>query len=344
MRSWIAFFTVAVLGICLWPQSGSAKMMAPPEVSPVEVIAQLQDKPGSVAVGIKGDVIVSVDPSSGSSNKLLRINDEGVAEPFPTKEWNGETTLSGVGFSRIAMVRAKLSNAVLVLDLGDEHHAARMIEFNLDAHQPGNVNYIPMNFLTEQSDLAGFAYDWEQNRVMVIDSGDRDPAKVSTPAILDVAPASGWVRRILPALPEFMASKDGATGLEVATIDVQQDWFYFGPKGSGTLFRVPLSMLEDPTNSVDDIRARIEKFGSKPKGTAMTVDQAGNVYIALADKAEIGVIDKTGKYSVYMSDARLSGISSLVFGKDGHMYAVTADKAPYSVLKIKPLSGGVIGH
>lgn len=344
MRSWIAFFTVVVLGLCFWPQPSSAKMMAPPETSPIEVMSQLQDKPGSIAVGVKGDVIVSINPSSGSANKLVRINKEGVAEPFPTKEWNSEPNLFGVGFSRVAMVRAKLNNAVLVLDLGDDHHAARMVEFNLDAHQPGNVNYIPMNFLTEQSDLTGFAYDWEQNRVMVIDSGDRDSSKVSAPALLDVAPASGWVRRILPALPEFMASKDGSTGLDVVTIDVQQDWFYFGPKGAGTLFRVPLSMLEDPTNSVDDIRARIEKFGSKPKGTAMTVDQAGNVYIALTDKAEIGVIDKAGKYSVYMSDARLSGIRSLVFGKDGNMYAVTADKAPYSVLKIKPLSGGVIGH
>lgn len=346
MRSWIAFFTVVMLGMCFWPAPASAKMAAPQEeaTSPIDVVAQLATKPGSVAVSIKGEILVSFDPASGSDVKVARIVDGGTAEPFPTKEWNGTTNLSGLGYSRVAMVRAKINNSVLTLDLGDDRHAARIVEFNLDAHQPGNVNYIPVNFLTEQSQLAGFVYDWEQNRVMVLDSGARDPSKAATPALLDVAPANGWVRRILSGLPEFMPSKDGSTGLEVATIDVQQDWFYFGPRGMGTLYRVPLSMLEDPTNSADDIRARIEKFGTKPLGSAMTVDQAGNVYIALLDKAEIGVIDKTGKYSTYMTDPRLEGISSLVFGKDGNLYAATAAKAPYAILRIKPLSGGVVGH
>ncbi|HNQ92318.1 MAG TPA: L-dopachrome tautomerase-related protein [Alphaproteobacteria bacterium] len=369
---------LSVIGLLM--VGGSAVCLAAETTQPaLEVVAQLDQRPANLAVTSDGDIIVSLHPFDNPSTQLLMIKSDGTQDPFPSKEWNsGQPDLNGLGFVNVIGVRCTPSDEVIALDIGDKDHAPRMVFFNLGVQQATREVYIPRDFTTDQSFLQDFAYDWEKDRAYIADMGQADLSAPAHPALIDVAPSAGWVRRVLPDFEEFMPpekpleiggkvlriEKDGKeipvrAALNSITIDPQMDWLYFAPMGEGKLYRVPISRVSDMTYSKDDILKRLEVVSDKkPASDGITVDSAGNVYVAAIGKGEIGVITPDGEYKTYIKDDRLDWVDGFSFGPDGYLYATVSqlDRAPFFnkgedksqkpflIVRFKPLADGVMGR
>lgn len=368
---------LSVIGLLM--TGGSTVCMAASASQPeLVVVAQLDQRPANIAVTTNGRIIVSLHPFDGPATKLLMIKEDGTQEVFPNKEWNATPDLNGIGLTSVIGVRATPNDGVIVLDMGDQNHAPRLIDFSLSDQQAVREAYIPRGFTTSQSFLQDFAYDWEKNRAYVADMGQADPLVDAHPALIDVDFGSGWVRRVLPDLPEFMPPekplevdgrilnivRDGKevpvrAALNSITIDPQMDWLYFAPMGEGKLYRLPLSRVSDSTLTKDEILKRLEVVSDKkPASDGITVDSAGNVYVASIGRREIGVITPDGDYKTYIKDDRLDWVDGFSFGPDGYLYATVSqldrsaffnkgeDKSqkPFLIVKFKPLVDGAVGR
>jgi len=329
---------LCALVIASFVTGASAFAQTAPEL---EVVAELNDRPANIAVAVDGQIIVSMHPFDKPLTKLIQIKKDGSTEPFPTKEWNESPNSKGIGFSNVIGIRATPNRELMVLDMGDKTHSARMVVFDLRSTSASAIRFIPQDFLTEQSFLQDFAYDWDKKRFLIADMGQADLSGSAHPALIDLDLNSGWVRRLLPDLPEFMPpekplevdgkvltfEKDGQkipvrAALNSITIDPQMDWLYFAPMGEGKLYRVPTSKLTDPVSTKDDIMKRVEVVcDKKPASDGITVDSAGNVYIAAVGRREIGVITPDGDYKPYIKDERLDWVDGFSFGPDGYVYA-----------------------
>jgi len=370
-------FVLWVVGSFGIPKAMAEKLIDGPRL---EVVAELEQRPANIAVSVDGQVVVSFHPFDQPSTKIVMINKEGVIEPFPNKEWNerSEPGADGIGFVNVAGLRADVNGTILVLDVGDEKHAPRILEFNLRGQAVSGVRYIPRNYTTEQTDLRDFAYDWETGHAYIVDMGQADLTKPAQPAIIDLDMRSGWVRRAFVHFDGLMPpeaavkihgkvlniEKDGKeipvrAGLNAVTIDVLQDYLYFAPMGAGKLYRVPLSKMADLSVSEEAVIKRIEVVGDKPESDGMTVDSAGNVYLASIGRNEIGVITSVGRYLSYIQSEMLQWADGFSFAPDGYIYVTisrlnehpvfnqgkdTAEKKPYLIVRFKPIAEGSIGH
>ncbi len=361
--------------------SAKTEQAQPVEAPKLEEVAKLDNRPANIAVSVDGQIIVSMHPFDKPATKMILIKKDGTIEPFPSAKWNEGSgpDANGIGFINVMGLRATTNGTIVVLDLGDKDHAPRLIEFNLRGQVLAGVHYIPRDFTTDQSFLQDFAYDWDKGHVYIADMGQADLTKPATPAIIDVDMRGGWIHRTFTHFPGIMPPEDpvkvngkvltivGKDGKDVPvhaalnsiTIDVLQDYLYFAPMGAGKLYRVPLSRLSDIAFSEDDVIKRVEVVGDKPESDGITVDSAGNVYIAAFGKGEIGVMSPDGVYKTYIKDDRLQWADGFSFAPDGYIYVTIsrlheapifnhgsepAEKKPYLIARFKPITDGAIGR
>ncbi|MDD3021544.1 MAG: L-dopachrome tautomerase-related protein [Alphaproteobacteria bacterium] len=350
------------------------------EAPKLEKVAELEGRPANLAVSVDGQIVVSMHPFDKPATKMILIKKDGTTEPFPSAKWNeGDgPDANGIGFTNVMGVRASTNGTVVVLDMGNEDHAPRLVELNLRGQVIVSVRYIPRDFTTEQSFLQDFAYDWDKGHIYIADMGQADLTKPAKPAIIDVDMRGGWIHRTFTNFPGIMPpeepvkvngkvltiDKDGKevpvhAALNSITIDVLQDYLYFAPMGAGKLYRVPLSRLSDIAFSEEDVIKRVEVIGDKPESDGITVDSAGNVYIAAFGKGEIGVMSPDGVYKTYIKDDRLQWADGFSFAPDGYIYVTIsrlneapifnhgkepAEKKPYLIARFKPITDGGIGR
>ncbi|MDY0028746.1 MAG: L-dopachrome tautomerase-related protein [Pseudobdellovibrionaceae bacterium] len=372
---------VCLFGSVSGGQSAWAEKVVLQGVAPeLEVVAELDERPSNIAVTISGEIIVSMNPYDKPKNKIVLIKKDGAVEPFPSAEWNDKEgpDAHAIGFTHVTGIRSTTRGTILVLDMGNEKHAPRFVEFDVLRRQVMTTRYIPRDFTTEQSYLQDFALNWDINHAYVSDMGQLDPTQPAKPGLIDVDLNGGWMFRLMDGMPaiqppekpimiggkDLSVTKDGKDypvrgALGPITLDVLRDTMYFGPMGEGKLYKVPLSKMSDVTVDADTLAKRIEVVGDKPASAGITVDAEENVYITAIEKNEIGVIDKAGQYRSYIKDDRLQWANGLAYAPNGYIYVTIsrlnelpmynggkepAEKKPYLIARFKPIAPAAVGR
>lgn len=91
----------------------------------------MDQRPGNIAVAVNGRIFVTLHPFDAPSTKMVEIKRGGEIVPFPSKEWNEPINNAGIGFVNILGIRGTPTGMIYVLDMGDDHHSPRMLEFDL---------------------------------------------------------------------------------------------------------------------------------------------------------------------------------------------------------------------
>jgi sugar lactone lactonase YvrE len=335
----------------------------------LEVVAELAQAPGNVAVTSDGRLLVSQHALYRPQVPVVEVLPDGSVRPFPNETWAAKPNDDGTGFDGVLGIQAGIDDVVWMLDNG--RRGSRLVAWDLQTDALRKIIPLSGPARAKGSFFNDIALDPVHNAIYVSDASAKNPALV----VVDMT--TGAARRVLERHPSVMAEpipviigdrslsvdRDGnavaRTGVDGITIDPESQWVYYGASQSHDLWRVRAADLIDATLDDDELAARIERYGGRPVCDGITIDGAGNVYISDLGGYAVGAVDRSGAYRVLHRDERLlSWPDSLSFGPDGYVYVVAnqlhlsppfnrgqdLSKKPYYLLRFPALAPGSAGR
>lgn len=303
-----------------FPVAGAAQ-----DAPKLEVMTELPGGPGNITVTPDGLVVVSVHPSFPAGGAAaMAVTQGGEFSWFPRGEGAAE-------MQRVLSVRADDQGRVWMLA---GMPGPRPKTFYLADAETGDI------VRTIEVEAPGSFFN---DMALALDHGVvviSDPGAGGALAVLDVE--AGTARRVLVGHPSVSpedvdAPIDGIplaqgrdaegelipmrSGVNPITIDSAHEWVYYGAMTATSLWRVRLSDLMDESLSEEELGARVERYGDKAPSAGITMDEAGNVYVADVGARGIGVTAPDGSYRVQVQDdVLLDWPDGIAVGPDGYVY------------------------
>ncbi|AWB65645.1 hypothetical protein C2869_03980 [Saccharobesus litoralis] len=290
--------------------------------------------PANIAVSESGRVFMSTHLAYGAEHKVVELLQDGSYQPYPNTEFY--PPLNGV-------LGAIVDNKDIFwfLDtIWGKDAMGRVIGWDINKNQLHKIFYIARPIVNDAYILNDMAVDRTNNAIYITETAD---ANTSALLVLDIE--TGLVRRVLSGsfatVPQNKVMKiDGLTvqmqgkpakiGVNPITIDTQNEWVYFAPMTSDTLYRVQTKDLLNTALSEAQLTTKVEKYANKPFGDGITMDAQNNIYVSDLENNAIGVITPDRKYRILHQDNKiLSWVEGFATaGKQG-IYA-TANKLHHS--------------
>ncbi len=348
---------------------GAACTMQPVPEPRLEVVAELSQGPGNIAVTPDGRVIISQHPIYRPQIRVVELLADGSVRPFPNAEWSAARNEAGIGLEGVLGIQADEDGIVWMLDNGRQ--GSRIVAWDTSGDSLHRIIDIDRSARAKGSFFNDIAVDPVHRSIYISDASGKNPALV----VVDLE--SGGARRVLERHPSVLAEpipmkigdktygvdRDGnpraQIGVDGITIDPRSEWVYYGASQSEDLWRVRASDLVDDTLTESELAARIERYGDRPVCDGITIDGAGNVYITDLTGYAVGVVDSAGDYRVlYRDELLLSWPDGMAFGPDGYVYVVAnqlhlsapfnrgkdLSVPPYYVLRFPALAPGSVGR
>jgi sugar lactone lactonase YvrE len=364
MKRFIALINVlTVMTICACSHTYTPQKSVQNVPTNLKIVAALDKGPGNITITPAGKIVLSLHQFYNHDVRVASINDKAQLVPFAT----------AAKLNSVLGLQADAEGVVWLLDNAMRGGTTRRL-VGWNASEDRFVADIDLTKVTtDQSFLNDLAVDSMRKAVYIA-----DPAGGADAAIIVVDVIRGSARRVLEGhksvipedidliidgTPVRIRADDGSetrprVGINPIAIDKDGEWLYYGPMHGRTMYRIRTDDLRNSVLSLDDLAIRVERWSDKPICDGISIDNVGNVYLGDLANNAIGVIDSDRKYSVLISDPRLSWVDAFSFGHDGYLYTVanqlhrsavlnggeSVTKPPYLILKFRPLSGGTIGR
>jgi sugar lactone lactonase YvrE len=295
----------------------------PVSESRLEVVAELSQPPGNIAVTPNGRLIISQHPLYRPQTRVIELLPDGSVRPFPNEKWASQREKAGIGLDGVLGIQADQDGIVWMLDNGRQ--SSRLVAWDTLKNELHKIIEVGAPGRARGSFFNDIAVDPVHHSIFISD------ASAKNAAIVVVDTDSERSRRVLERHASVMAE--------------------------------PIAMvIGENTYSVDkDGRpvARIERYGYRPICDGITIDGAGNVYITDLTNYAVGVVGASGDYRILHRDEdRLSWPDGMSFGPDGYVYVVAnqlhlsplfnrgkdLSKPPFYVLRFQALAPGATGR
>ncbi len=283
--------------------------------------------PGNIAIGPDGRMFISVHEFYGKELKVVELFRDGSTRPYPTAKWatapaegkeNGLYGVLGLNVDRAGIL--------WMLDTSGPDRAGRLIGWNTRREKLHKIVYLGKPVINDVTFLNDLAIDTKNKFAYLADTSG---------AIIVVNLRTGQARRVLEGSRFTVAEDidmviDGRTiflggeparlGINPATIDPKNKFFYFGAMSGTALYRIATTYLRDFSLSDAQLEARIEQYGDKPISDGITIDGGENVYITSITENAIGVVGPDGEYKILYQDESISWPDGFAYGADDNIY------------------------
>lgn len=328
-----------------------------------EVVAELQQGPGNITVTPAGEILISLHQFFDHAVRVARVNDDGSLSEFA----------ADAKLDSVLGLQADANGVVWLLDNAMRADGQR----RLIGWHAGDDRAVADIDLSDVSVAGSFLND------LAIDTTTQtayiaDPAAGDDAALIVIDLASGVGRRVLQGdisvtpvdsdliidgVPVRIRKEDGSefrprVGVNPIALDSAGEWLYYGPMHGYTMYRIRTADLRNSDLTATDLAARVERWAGRPISDGISLDNAGNIYLGDLARNAIGVIGPDRRYRQWIDDPRLSWIDAFSFGPDGGLYAVanqlhrtatlnggvSATRAPYLIVRLRPLATGTTGR
>ncbi|MEM8838343.1 MAG: L-dopachrome tautomerase-related protein [Pseudomonadota bacterium] len=343
--------------LSLWSFPAYANDWSPMDVreSGLEIIAELAEGPGNIAVGPGGRVFLTMHQAFGPSLKLVELLRDGSTRPYPDSEWAYAPDADGVGLHAPLGLQVDQSGVLWVIDnaAGVSLDAGVPKVFAWDTREEAlhRVISIPAPYSTPNSFINDLAVDRANNALYLADVRGTDG-----PALVVIDLETGEMRRRMVNDASFQLEDDAPivindletrnvgsdgkpvrhrSGLNPITLDPNAEWVYYGAMHGTSIYRIRSADLRDFSLTDTELATRVERYGDKPVSDGITIDAAGNVYITDLNGKAIGITKPDGTYETLVTDELMIWPDSVSAGPNGHIW-VAINQLNLSA----PLNGG----
>ena len=339
----------------------------------LEIMAELEQGPGNIAVTPDGRLIVSQHQFYDPEYRVVEVLPSGDTRPFPNEEWSKAPAASGIGMHAVLGIRSDANGVVWMLDNGGA--VPKLIAWDTQSDRLARVIHSPPPATIDGSFHNDLAVDTLHQAIFIADIGP-GPKRG---AIVVVDLRTGLSRRVLEGhsstsaedvamridgTPVRMLDDNGQpfeprVAINPISIDPSYTWVYYGAMHGTSLYRIQTRDLLNENLSAGELAERVVRYGDKPVSDGISVDTVGNVYITDVTRNAIGVTGSDGSYHrLFADDERLSWPDGISTGPDGYMYVTVnrlhrsaalnagknASKPPYYVVRFRPLAPGTVGR
>lgn len=340
----------------------------------LEVQEHAPSGPGGLTITPSGDYIISCHQFFHPTYSVLRLNRDGIWEPFPNIEMNTPGPQNPLALDSVLGIVCDENGIVWMLDNGRRSQTApKLIGWNTTKGKAGGLHqtiFLVAPTVLKTSFLRNLALDPAEPFIYL-----SDPASGADAAIIVVDLTTGLTRRVLqghysvrpdPGVtlaldgkPVEAKSADGRavqplSGVSPLIVDRKGQWLYFGPMHGGTLYRVQTEFLRDTSLDPNQLAAKVQAFSVKPICDSIAIDTRGNVYFGDIGGNAIGYVTPEEKYLQYhylIQDGRLIWPGGLTFGTDGKLHFFSnqlhrtpiynggkdVSAPPFEIFRAKPL-------
>lgn len=287
----------------------------------------LNTPPANIAVSQSGRIFMSTHQAYGSDDKMVELLEDGSYRRYPDADFNPELTgILG------AIVDEK--DILWMLNTNWDFPLGRVIGWDINKNELHKVVYITRPIFKPAYILNDMAVDRTNDMMYIADTSGGD-----TSALLVLDLNTGDVRRVLEGAVSTtaedkqmivdgkvlqMQGNEARVGVNPITIDVNNEWVYYAPMTSESIYRVRTADLIDVNLSSDELDAKVERYASKPMGDGITIDKAGNLYVSDLINNAIGLITTDREYRIlHQDDDILSWVEGFANAGEKGMYATT---------------------
>ena len=339
-----------------------------------QILQRLDEAPGNITVTVDGRIIMSLHQFYDPKRSVVELTEGGTLVPFPNEALNTRTNGAGIHLDSVLGIRSDDRAIVWMLDNGMRSHTVpKLVAWDTRQDKLVRVIELPPPLAPHDAFVNDFAIDTKRNAIYIA-----DPAGGSNAALIVINLDSDQRRRVLQGHPSVVPepedlviddqpvqikTDDGRLirphiGINPITLDLANEWVYYGPMHGRSLYRVRAKDLMNDTLPPALLSGRVERYSDKPISDGITIDEDNNIYLGDLAANAIGVVTADRKYRLIARSKDLSWVDSLCFGPQGRLYAVVnrlhqssvlnagvaLSRPPYFVLSVNALAPGLPGR
>ena len=292
---------------------------------PLEIVAELDLRPGNVAVSSDGRVFTTIHPLADPDIQLVEITGKNSYEVFPGPAYqkNGGKAEDDK-FDTPLGVRIDQDDVLWVIDMGQNLGKTRLFGFDINTKKEIYRFDFPPEIAPVGSFIQDLAVDEDHGWIYLAD--------IANPGLIALNMESREARRFANATVEaenidmlidgkliYFAGSPARVAVNPVTLSGDHETLYYGAMNGTTWYQLPSAMFREGATDYAIERA-IKVVGPKPVSDGAITDQDGNHYFTNLQHHGIDVLTTSGELKPLVRDAKIDWADNVALDGRGWIY------------------------
>jgi len=324
--------------------------------SKLKVVAELDIRPGNVAVNSEGRVFTTIHPlgNPNANLQLIEITGKDSFEPFPNEAYQSPTGKpSDDTFDTLLGIRIDNNNVLWVIDMGQNLGKTRLFAFDIATKKEVFRFDFPTDIAPAGSFIQDLAIDEKNGWVYLADIADPGILALNTKTkeIRRFADETVQAEKVDMVIDGKLINFGGApanVAINPITLSADENTLYYGAMNGTTWYKVPANLFRDGANDYK-ISKSIKVAGPKPVSDGVVTDAKGNHYFTNIQHHGIDILTAAGELKPLVRNEKIDWADNVALDGKGWIYVTVNQlhktpaftggtdegKAPFYIFKIK---------
>ncbi|SOU87814.1 L-dopachrome tautomerase-related protein [Tenacibaculum dicentrarchi] len=318
----------------------------------VEVVSELNIRPGNVAINKNDRIFMTVHPLGNPQVQLVEITGKKTYKVFPNKELQNNTGKPNQNlFDTPLGLKIDEDNVLWVIDMGLNLGKTRLWAFDIATGKEVYKYEFSKKIAPKGSFIQDLAIDKKNGWVYLAD--------IANPGIIALNIKNKTVRRFSDITVQAenidmvidkkiinFGGKPARVAINPITLSFDKETLYYGAMNGTTWYKVSAKLFRD--KATDKIISKaIKVVGPKPISDGVATAKNGNHYMTNLQHGGIDVLTSTGELKPVVRNAKIDWPDNVALNNNGWIYiavnqlyktpaftgGVDDGKAPYYILK-----------
>ncbi|MEM9076267.1 MAG: L-dopachrome tautomerase-related protein [Bacteroidota bacterium] len=312
-------FIIAFAGILIWFNSNS-------QVSKnLEVVAEMNVRPGNVAVAPSGRVFTTIHPLVNPSFQLVEITGKNNYEHFPSTAYQNDSKTPSLDKLDTPLgIRVDSQNRLWIIDAGLNLGTTRLFGFDIDSKKEIFRFDFPSDIAPKSSFVQDLAVDEKNGWVYLADIGNPGilALNLKTLDVRRFANETVQAERVDMIIDGNLINFGGApasVAINPITLSSDKEMLFYGAMNGTTWYKLPTQMFRNGKTDFD-IDKSIKIAGPKPVSDGAATDALGNHYFTNIQHYGIDVLTSSGDLVPVIRSLKIDWPDNVALGPEGWIY------------------------